>query len=313
MPTGFITDDRFKDHDTGPMHPECPARIDAVRAAARPMLDDGLLIALPATPAEHVAVTRCHTEAYYLLAEQEIAEGHAALSTGDTAVCAASWDAALLAAGACINAVDAVMSGQVRNAFVAPRPPGHHAEPGAGMGFCIFDNIAIAARHAQAQRGAQRVLIVDWDVHHGNGTQAIFYDDPGVLVFSTHQAGLYPPHTGWPSETGDGPGAGYNINAPLGPGSGRREVFAAFEETLLPRADAFEPGLVMISAGFDSRVGDPLGSLRLTDADFADLTRMMMDLADRHCAGRLVSVLEGGYSLDGLRCAAGAHLAALSA
>lgn len=323
MPTGFITDELFKTHDTGPMHPERAVRMDAVRAAAQPMLDDGRLVALPATPAAHHAVTRCHGEAYYALAEREIAEGWAHLSTGDTPVCEASWDAALLAAGACINAVDAVISGAtsggasggtsggVANAFVAARPPGHHAEPGAGMGFCIFDNIAIGARHAQAEHGVERVLIVDWDVHHGNGTQAIFYDDPSVLFFSTHQSGLYPPNTGFPQERGAGAGEGYTINVPIVPGGGRKEVFAAFEHKLLPAVEAFKPGLVMISAGFDSRVGDPLGDLRLTDRDFADLTRMMMRVADAHCSGKLVSVLEGGYDLEGLHTGVPAHLRAL--
>ena len=202
------------------------------------------------------------------------------------------------------------MTGKHHNAFVAVRPPGHHATPDRGMGFCIFNNIAIAARYAQKHHQLDRVLIVDWDVHHGNGTQDAFYDDGSVLFFSTHQSPWYP-GTGSANETGYADGEGKTINCPLPAGSGRKEILGAFEQTLAPAADEFKPDLVLISAGFDSRAGDPLGNFLLTDTDFADLTKLMLSIADRHCEGRLVSVLEGGYDLAGLGAAVRSHAQAL--
>jgi acetoin utilization deacetylase AcuC-like enzyme len=201
------------------------------------------------------------------------------------------------AAGGVLNAVDAVLTGAACNAFCAVRPPGHHASAGRGMGFCLFNNIAIAARYAQNKYGVGRVLIVDWDVHHGNGTQDIFYSDPSVFFFSTHQWPLYP---------GDGPGQGATMNFPFPAGSGRREILGAVENHLLPAAERFQPDLVLISAGFDSRIGDPLGRFTLTDDDFADLTRAVMGINSR-----VVSVLEGGYNLDGLASSTAAHVATL--
>lgn len=310
--TGYITDALFRKHDTGPHHPETARRLDAVDAAVRPLLDAGRLTALPARPATLHDLTLCHTQAYVQLADHEIHLGLPMLSTGDTVVCKASWDAALLAAGACIEAVDRVMAGELRNCFVAPRPPGHHATAERGMGFCVFNNIAIAARHAQRAHGVSRVLIADWDVHHGNGTQFIFDDDPSVLFFSTHQAGLFPPNSGWASERGGGAGEGYTINHPMQPGAGRDEILGVFADDLIPAAKRFKPELVLVSAGFDARHHDPLGDLRLTDDDFAELTRLVMGLADEHCGGRLVSVLEGGYDLAGLERAVTAHVGALA-
>lgn len=308
----FLCDPRFKTHDTGPHHPETARRIDAVYTAANPLLEAGLLAAVQPTPATLAQITAVHTEKYAHLAEHEIGLGLPELSTGDTVVCPASWDAALLAAGAACQAVDLVATGKYRHAFAAPRPPGHHAEADRGMGFCVFNNVAVAARHAQRVHGLSRVLVVDWDVHHGNGTQFVFYDDPSVLVFSTHQAGLYPPHTGWDTEAGEGDGVGYNINRPVRPRAGRAEILGAFEADLATAAAKFNPDLVMISAGFDSRVQDPLGDLRLTDDDFADLTCLMQAIANDCCNGKLVSVLEGGYSLPGLTAACDAHLQALA-
>ena len=196
------------------------------------------------------------------------------------------------------------------NAFCAVRPPGHHANAGRGMGFCLFNNIAIAARYAQRKHGVGRVMIVDWDVHHGNGTQDIFYADASVFFFSTHQWPLYP-GTGRADETGEGPGAGTTMNFPFPPDQGGREILGAVENALVPAAEKFQPELLLISAGFDSRVGDLLGRFTLTDEDFADLTRVVMEIADRHAGGRVVSMLEGGYSLPGLGSAAAAHVQAL--
>jgi len=208
-------------------------------------------------------------------------------------------------------AVDAVVAGQVKNAFCVVRPPGHHATPSRGMGFCVFNNLAVAARYAQAKHKLGKVLIADWDVHHGNGTQEIFYEDPSVLFSSTHQWPWYP-GTGRAEETGAGKGKGTTMNFPFPAGSGRKEVLGAFADKLVPAADKFKPELVLVSAGFDSRKGDPLGRFTLTDRDFADLTKVCTAIARRHAKGRLVSVIEGGYDLSGLASASAAHVTALT-
>jgi acetoin utilization deacetylase AcuC-like enzyme len=197
-----------------------------------------------------------------------------------------------------------------RRVFCGMRPPGHHATPVKGMGFCIYNNVAVAARHAQAKHGAGKVLIVDWDVHHGNGTQDIFYEDDTVYFFSTHQSPWYP-GTGAREETGSGKGHGTVLNRPFPAGAGRKEIVGAFEGDLVAAANRFKPDLVLISAGFDSRIEDPLGHFRLTDEDFMDLTRVIIDVANEHAEGRLVSILEGGYNLEGLTKAVEAHLRAL--
>jgi len=310
MSTGLVADYFCKEHDTGFGHPEQPARFDAVLSA----LDEADLLAqlvkIESRDVTHAELRLCHASDYLDLAEHEIREGATELSTGDTTVCEKSWNVALRAAGSALSAVDAVMSERVENAFCVVRPPGHHATQNRGMGFCIFNNIAISARYAHRQHSVNKVLIADWDVHHGNGTQDIFYDDGSVFFFSTHQWPLYP-GTGARSETGSGSGKGATINCPLPAGSGRAEIFEAFEKMLVPAADAFKPELVLISAGFDSRIGDPLGGFTLSDADFFDLTKIVRGIADRHANGRIVSVLEGGYNLRGLGSAAAAHVRAL--
>ena len=308
--TGLLADPFCKQHDTGIGHPESPARIDAVLEGLENTAQREKLFAIEPRAASLEELRLCHTSDYLSLAEHEIREGHVELSTGDTHVCARSWDAAVRSAGGVLSAVDAVLSGQVENAFCAVRPPGHHATARRGMGFCILNNVAIAARYAQRWHGVKKVLIVDWDVHHGNGTQDIFYDDPSVLFFSMHQSPLYP-GTGAANETGSGAGKGFTLNCPLPAGSGRAKIFSAFERKLLPVADGFQPELVLISAGFDSRAGDPLGDFKLTDNDFADLTRLVLGIASRHAASHVVSVLEGGYSLAGLAAAASAHVSTL--
>ena len=308
--TALVADPVCKTHDTGRGHPESPSRFDVVLTALE---TSGL--AAKMRRIEPRGVTRedlllAHTAEYLALAEGEILSGEDQLSTGDTAIGARSWEAALKAAGSALAAVDAVMVGEGACAFCIVRPPGHHASASRGMGFCVLNNIALAARHAQRRHGIERALIVDWDVHHGNGTQDIFYADGSVFFFSTHQSPWYP-GTGRANETGTGVGKGTTLNCPLPAGSGRAEIFAAFDDKLAPAADAFRPQLVLISAGFDSRVGDPLGEFRLTDEDFAELTRKVRAIADRHAQGRVVSILEGGYNLAGLASAAQAHAAAL--
>lgn len=309
--TGLLLDDIFRAHDTGPGHPECPARYVSVMESLHKngLVDETRpLTQQPATPDD---ILLCHTREYYKTAEADVASGADKLSTGDTQISAKSFDVALRAVGGVLHAVDQVMGGKLKNAFCAVRPPGHHARPAQGMGFCLFNNIAIAARHAQKKHGAAKVLIVDWDVHHGNGTQDIFYEDGSVLFFSSHQSPWYP-FTGQLEETGAGKGRGCTLNAPLPAGSGMTEIRRAFLDRLIPAADKFKPDLVMISAGFDSRENDPLGQFTLKDDDFVALTKMLMKFADENCGSRLVSVLEGGYNLAGLARAVSAHVRTLA-
>jgi acetoin utilization deacetylase AcuC-like enzyme len=309
-PTALLADPICRQHITGRDHPEQPQRFDAVveglnRGGLTPEL---LRIAPRAATEDEIAL--CHGHRYIEEVHLEILSGARELSTGDTTVSSDSWDVALNAAGGILNAVDAVVEGTAGNAFCVVRPPGHHARPDQGMGFCIFNNVAIAARYAQRRHGLAKVLIADWDVHHGNGTQDIFYSDGSVFFFSTHQSPWYP-FTGAAEETGAGGGKDCTLNCPLPAGSGRTEVVGAFREQLRRAADRFRPDLVLVSAGFDSRMADPLGRFTLTDKDFAELTGVLLEIAGEHAGGRLVSVLEGGYNLSGLGSAAAAHVKAL--
>lgn len=309
-PTGIVVSEAYLEHLTGDGHPEQPARVTAI---VERLETEGLLARarrIEPRAATDEAILRCHAAEYLRIATEDVADGAKHLSTGDTQISARSLDIARLAAGGVMVAVDAVVKGDVRNAFAVVRPPGHHATPKRGMGFCLFNSIAIAARHAQATHGIDRVLIADWDVHHGNGTQDIFAEDGSVLFFDTHQHPLYP-GTGLATETGRGAGAGLTINCPFPAGSGRKEIVGAFREILLPAAERFKPELVLVSAGFDSRIDDPLGSFALADEDFAELTSLLVGIADEHARGRLVSTLEGGYALSGLASAAASHVRAL--
>jgi acetoin utilization deacetylase AcuC-like enzyme len=266
-----------------------------------------LIAPRPATDRE---LLRCHTPQYLQRVQEDILAGRDQLSTGDTAISRHSERTARLASGGVLAAVEAVMEGRVRQAFAVVRPPGHHASATRGMGFCLYNNVAVAARHLQAVHGLARILIVDWDVHHGNGTQDIFWRDPSVLFFSSHQAPFYP-GSGTRLEQGEGPGAGFTRNCPLPAGTTGRQLLAAWRQELLPLAEAFSPEFVLISAGFDSRGGDPLGDFRLDDGDFAALTQVLLDIATATAQGRLVSVLEGGYDLEGLASSSVAHVATL--
>jgi acetoin utilization deacetylase AcuC-like enzyme len=308
--TALLADSIYREHLVGRDHPERPERFDAVFQALQ---KSGILKHVERVEprsATQEEMLLCHTRDYLRIAQHDVEAGYTSLSTGDTDVTPNSWGIARKAAGGVMNALDAVLAGKARNAFCAVRPPGHHATPNRGMGFCLLNNIAIGARYAQRKHGIERVMIVDWDVHHGNGTQDIFYSDPTVFFFSTHQWPLYP-GTGRADETGAGPAVGTKMNFPFPAGSGRQEILGAVEHSLVPAADKFRPNLIMISAGFDSRIGDLLGGFTLTDHDFTDLTRVVMDMAARHAQGRIVSVLEGGYTLNGLASAAVAHVEAL--
>jgi acetoin utilization deacetylase AcuC-like enzyme len=308
--TALLLDPIYKEHDTGPGHPESPQRYDAVTEGLRHAGLMNSLKRIEARPATEDEIALCHSRAYIQTVTRDIKGGARQLSTGDTDVGPRSLDIALEAAGGILNAVDAVIDRKARNAFCVVRPPGHHARPEQGMGFCIFNNIAIAARYAQRKHGVGKVLIADWDVHHGNGTQDIFYADGSVLFCSTHQSPWYP-FTGDAAETGEGKGRNCTMNFPFPAGSGRREILGVFRNQLASAADHFRPDLVMISAGFDSRMDDPLGQFTLSDEDFAELTAITLEIARKDAGGRLISVLEGGYNLSGLASATGAHAKAL--
>ncbi|RPJ38672.1 MAG: histone deacetylase [Deltaproteobacteria bacterium] len=308
--TSLVEDDIYLKHDTGEFAWENIHRLKALHAGLK---DADLLDSLhPLAPqkAELEWVELAHRKEYIETAKRDAESGAKALSTGHTLLSKDSYEVALWAVGGVLSACDAVMEGKTRNAFCAVRPPGHHAGRDKGMGYCIFNNAAVAARYVQKKYRVKRVLIVDWDVHHGNGTQEIFYEDGSVFYFSTHQWPWYP-FTGSEDETGDGEGRGTTLNAPLPAGSGDEELIGAFETSLLPQALKFKPDFVLISAGFDSRNADPLGRFRTTDEGFKKLTRIMLRIADESAEGRLVSILEGGYSLKGLSMAVPAHVETL--
>jgi acetoin utilization deacetylase AcuC-like enzyme len=305
--TALITHPACLDHDTGPYHPENAERLRSVLAALEAESFAALLREeAPLATVDQLA--RVHPRAYVeaiLAIQPEL--GQPVQLDADTVMSAGSAEAAARAAGGAIRAVDAVMEGWARAAFAAVRPPGHHAEPNRAMGFCLFNNAAVAALHARVRWGVERVAVVDFDVHHGNGTQAIFQADPGLFYASSHQSPCYP-GTGDASEHGV---AGNVINVPLHPRDGGPAFRKAWAETILPLLDAFAPGLLIVSAGFDAHIDDPLAQLRLENADYAWITEQLVAVADKHCGGRLVSVLEGGYDLDSLAACAAVHVRGL--
>ncbi len=307
MTTALITHPACLDHDTGPYHPETSERLRAVLAALEAE-EFAALLREEAPMATVEQLARVHPRAYVeaiLSIQPEL--GQPVQLDADTVMSAGSAEAAARAAGGAIKGVDAVMEGWARAAFAAVRPPGHHAEPSRPMGFCLFNNAAVAALHARTQWGIERVAVVDFDVHHGNGTQAIFQADPGLFYASSHQSPCYP-GTGAASEHGV---AGNVINAPLRPRDGGPAFRAAWSQTILPLLEAFAPGLLIISAGFDAHIDDPLAQLRLETADFAWITDALVAVADKHCGGRVVSVLEGGYDLASLAASVAVHVRGL--
>ena len=302
MRTGFVTSPLFVRHDTGPGHPE---RAERVVAIERELDRHGLLAELArelAPEADAESARRVHAPEYVDAVERAIRRGARVLDEGDTRISADSWRAGLAATGGALLAVDRVLAGAWRNAFVAARPPGHHAERAEAMGFCFLNHVAIAAAHLRS-KGVERVAIVDFDMHHGNGTQHLFERDPSVFYASLHQWPLYP-GTGLAHERGLGDGEGTTLNCPLPPRAGDVEWLTAFDDEVLPALAAFRPEFVLVSAGFDAHAEDPLAQTLLADDAYRHMTHGLADLARTHARGRLVSLLEGGYDLGALaRCA----------
>ena len=295
---GIVLDKLYVDHDNGPGHPETFERVLAIVDMLKftKMFDE--VVRIEPRDATREEITLVHTPEHY----DKIASTkgkHKVFLDADTSTCAVSFDAALRAAGGTISAIDSVLSGEVDRAFPIVRPPGHHAEADRPMGFCLFNNVAVGAAYLTEVKGLDRVLVIDWDVHHGNGTQHIFEDSSKVLYFSTHQFPFYP-GTGAAEEVGTADGAGYTVNVPMPPEMGDNEFISIFDEILKPIIDQYKPQFILVSAGFDIFFEDPLGGMKVTPEGFAKLTRHLTDQADRVCNGNIIFLLEGGYNLDGL-------------
>jgi acetoin utilization deacetylase AcuC-like enzyme len=304
--TAWVFSPDFLEHNSGLNHPECPERLTAIlsRLAGSDLIPK--MIALEVVPATDDELAKAHTRRHM----DTLSRSEEKWFDPDTFCGEGTPQIARLAAGAVLNATRAVMDGEFRNAFCAVRPPGHHATAERAMGFCFFNNVAVAAANIVASNPDLRVLILDWDVHHGNGTQAIFYESNSVLYASTHQYPFYP-GTGAANETGRGAGRGYTINKPVAAGAGDREFLDAISSILDETLALMKPDLIMISAGFDAHHADPLASLNVSVEGFSEATRRVCAFADAHCQGRIVSVLEGGYNLDALGDSVAAHVAVL--
>ncbi len=309
-PVGYVTHPDYLTHQTGFSHPERPERLQAINDHLRAcgLMDE--LVMIPPRPAELKWLELVHGAAYIRRVEEFSRSGRAIIDSMDTGISPRSYDVSLLAAGGALAAADAILDGRVACAFAAARPPGHHALRDVAMGFCLFNNIAITARYLQQRHGLERILIVDWDVHHGNGTQDAFYDDPSVFFFSIHQYPFYP-GTGGARETGSGQGAGATLNAPMQAGAGNDDYRRIFDDVLGPRVLAFKPQFILISAGFDAHREDPLGGMLLTEQGYARLTDTVRTWASDLCNGRVLSLLEGGYDLKALARSTEAHLGRL--
>lgn len=307
--TGFVYHSDFVKHDTGAGHPERPDRLIHLIKKIKESDISEKLIKLDFEPATRDSVQMVHPENYIDKVQNSCKEGLHYLDS-DTIVCQNSYQVALLAVGGIIEACKKVCSGELTNAFCAVRPPGHHAEPLRSMGFCLFSNVAIAARWLQANTEAERVCIIDWDVHHGNGTQAVFWEDPSVLYISMHQHPLYP-GTGLAEETGEGEGEGFTLNNPLPAGSNDDDYRRVFEGKVVPAVRKFQPDFLLISAGFDAHTSDPLASMNVTEVGFKMMTECVKNLASDLCENRLVSVLEGGYNLESLSASVYEHIESL--
>jgi acetoin utilization deacetylase AcuC-like enzyme len=308
--TGFVYHRDYLRHDMGSGHPESPERLRAIVSRLEATGSLNRLAKIQPLAAGEEWIAQVHATDYIqCLKATAPTSGRVALDP-DTALSPGTLAAAFLAVGGLLSAADAIVAGRIDNAFCAVRPPGHHAERNRAMGFCFFNNIAIAARYLQRHHGVDRVLIVDWDVHHGNGTQHSFYADPSVLFFSTHQYPHYP-GTGHASERGEPPAEGLTINVPMTAGQGDKEYQEVFERVLVPAADRFKPDFVLVSAGFDAHRDDPLASMALTEEGYGALTRIIMGIAKKHCQGRILSSLEGGYNLTALGASVERHVLGL--
>ena len=309
-PLGLVLDPVFEEHDTGPGHPERPGRLSAIRQAiARSGVGDEVL-AVELESADDALLELAHDADHVARVDQACRRGDASIDSMDTTICTESSRVARLGAGSLAALCRRVARREARRGFAAVRPPGHHAERDLAMGFCLFNNVAIAANYLRRSEGLDRVMIVDWDVHHGNGTQHIFEADPDVFFFSVHQSPLYP-GTGERSEAGREAGQGATLNCPLPPGAGDTEFLATLRDELVPAAERFRPEFVLVSAGFDAHRADPLGGLEVSTEAFAEATRIVCGVADRWAGGRVVSTLEGGYDLDALAECVLVHLGAM--
>ena len=296
--TGTVTDKRFMNHQTGPYHPESHLRLEAIYGMLEAPDMAGRFQKVPVRKAEREEILFVHTPEYVSMVAGTEGKDYSSLDP-DTSTSPGSYEAALLAAGGLCQAISLVISDELDNAFALVRPPGHHAESNRAMGFCLFNNVAIGARYAQESHNIERVLVVDWDLHHGNGTQHTFEEDPSILYFSTHQYPYYP-GSGDLQEAGRGKGEGFTVNVPLSSGQGNEVYIGIFEQILKPIAIEFNPGLILVSAGFDIYENDPLGGMNVTPEGFAGLTRSIIDIANSCCGGKVVLTLEGGYNIDGL-------------
>ncbi len=297
--TGIVRDDRYMDHVAMDYHPESSQRLKVLHTMLQEPEMAGKFPAIPPRPATEKEVEFIHVPSYVQLVASTAKRPYTMLDP-DTYACPKSFETAKLAVGGTLAAVDQVLGGKVKNAFALVRPPGHHAESNRAMGFCLFNNVAVAAEYALRNYKLKRALIIDWDLHHGNGTQHSFYERADVLYFSSHQYPYYP-GTGHMTETGSGVGKGFTVNVPLGAGPGDGEYMRIFEEILEPIAMEYRPDIVFVSAGFDIYFQDPLGGMQVTPKGFANLAKIILEFAEKICDGRVVFVLEGGYHLEGLR------------
>ncbi|HEY7316409.1 MAG TPA: histone deacetylase [Candidatus Binatia bacterium] len=295
--SGVVIDPEYLKHEPGEFHPERPERIRALLSLAETLDKDRFQI-LPPRPATRSEVGACHGADYVRMVEATSKTNHFALD-GDTITCRDSFAVGLLAVGGFLRLIDSIAAGESSNGFALVRPPGHHALKNRAMGFCLFNTIAIGAQHLKKNYGADRIMVVDWDVHHGNGTQDSFYEDPGVLFISTHQFPYYP-GTGAVSEVGRNAGEGYTINIPLPAGCGDAEYLRVFHEVVVPAAEKFAPQWILVSAGFDPHRRDPLGGMEVSEVGFAGMARLLLRLADRYAESRIAFLLEGGYDLAAL-------------
>lgn len=311
MKAGLLYDERYLQHDTGEGHPECPARLTKTWEYLNKQPWCNRLRHLTAKPADETWIESVHTAEYISRVRHACRRGESMLDTPDVRISQASFEIALLAAGGAMVLADELMKGEIQNGFGLLRPPGHHAEKSIAMGFCLFNHIAVLARYLQKHHGLEKIFILDWDVHHGNGTQHAFEEDPSVFYASLHEYPYYP-GTGDAYEIGTGPGKGTTLNYPMAAGAGDRDYVRAFEDEILPAMDSFEPEAVLISAGFDAHEADPLAHIQLSTEFYGWMTRQVLEVARKHAAGRVISLLEGGYHLDYLPLSIAEHMKALA-